>query len=121
MLGAMIDGGFDVFRMNFSHGRPADHKLVLDHTRRRGAGRGAGTAGAQGGVGFAGRARGEGAVAVAPGTREVRLGIALANMVSLTGNGLSDAEAAYTASQDIGLFEALAGGVVAGRDDLFEL
>lgn len=58
---------------------------------------------------FAERARDEAAVAIDPGTTEFRLGIALANMVSLTANGVGDAQAAYVASQDIGLFEGIAG------------
>ncbi len=58
---------------------------------------------------FAERARDSAAVAVDSGTSEFRLGIELANMVSLTTNGVGDAETAYTASQDIGLFEAFAG------------
>ena len=64
---------------------------------------------AESGVTFAGRARDAAAVAVDSGTSEFRLGIELTNMVSLTENGLRDAEAAYTASQDIALFEGLAG------------
>ncbi len=58
---------------------------------------------------FAERARDEAAVAVDSGTSEFRLGIALANMVSLTDGGVNDAEAAYVASQDIALLEAQAG------------
>ena len=58
---------------------------------------------------FAERARDAAAVAIDSGTSEFRLGIELANMVSLTANGLIDADAAYVASQDIALFEGNAG------------
>ena len=55
------------------------------------------------------RARDEALLVVTSGTSEFRIGIALANMVSLTQNGVNDAETAYVASQDIGLFEGIAG------------
>ncbi|MCH8964635.1 MAG: pyruvate kinase [Planctomycetes bacterium] len=44
MLGAMIDGGVDVFRLNFSHGTLAEHKQVLDRIRRLAAERDAAVA-----------------------------------------------------------------------------
>ncbi|MCH8199971.1 MAG: anti-sigma factor [Chloroflexi bacterium] len=66
-------------------------------------------AAAQTAIVFAERTRDEAVVAIDSGTSEFRLGIAIANMVSLTEDGVRDAEAAYTASQDIGLFEAIAG------------
>ena len=65
-------------------------------------------AAAQTAIVFAERARDAAAVVVDSGTSEFRLGIELANMVSLTQNGVSDAETAYVASQDVGLFEARA-------------
>ncbi|MCH8849123.1 MAG: hypothetical protein IIC32_09155, partial [Chloroflexi bacterium] len=74
-----------------------------------GDGADAAIAAAESGVGFAQRARDAAAVAVDSGTSEFRLGIELANMVSLTANGVGAAEAAYTSSQDIALFEGLAG------------
>ena len=58
---------------------------------------------------FAERAREEALLVVASGTSEFRVGKALDNMVSLTTLGVSDAEAAYIASQDIALFEGNAG------------
>ena len=66
-------------------------------------------AAAQTAIVFAERTRDEAVVAIDSGTSEFRLGIAIANMVSLTEDGVRDAEAAYTASQDIGLFEGNAG------------
>ena len=74
-----------------------------------GDGADAAIAAAESGVTFAERASAAAAVAVDSGTSEFRLGIELANMVSLTANGVSDAKAAYIASQDIALFEGLAG------------
>ncbi|MCH8847431.1 MAG: anti-sigma factor, partial [Chloroflexi bacterium] len=99
----VLNYGADLIKhAGFSKSAAADDESVGD-------GADAAIAAAQSGVGFAERARDEAAVAVASGTSEFRLGIALANMVSLTANGLSDAEAAYTSSQDIALFEGLAG------------
>ena len=55
------------------------------------------------------RARDEALLVVASGTSEFRVGIALSNQVSLTDRGMDDAGDAYTASQDMALFEGLAG------------
>ena len=72
---------------------------------------------AESAIASAERARDEALVAVTAGTSEFRMEVALSNQVSLTDSGVDDAEAAYTASQDIGLFEALAGGAPPGVGD----
>ena len=63
------------------------------------------------------RAR-ENALVVVSGASDFLIETALTNAVSLTGGGLDDAEAAYAASQDIGLFEGLAGQLPAVGDAL---
>jgi len=40
VLGAMVDAGMDVARLNFSHGRPEEHLARLETARRVAAGRG---------------------------------------------------------------------------------
>ncbi len=100
----VLNYGADLIKhAGFSKSAAADDESVGD-------GADAAIAAAETAIVFAERARDEAAVALDPGTsEEFRLGIALANMVSLTENGLRDAKAAYIASQDIALFEGLAG------------
>ncbi|MCH7607919.1 MAG: anti-sigma factor [Chloroflexi bacterium] len=99
----VLNYGADLIKhAGFSKSAAADDESVED-------GADAATAAAETAIVFAERARDAAAVAVDSGTTEFRLGIELANMVSLTGNGVRDAKAAYIASQDIALFEGLAG------------
>ena len=99
----VLNYGADLIKhAGFSKSAAADDASVGD-------GADAAIAAAETAIVFAERARDEAAVAVDPSTTEFRLGIALANMVSLTANGVGDAKAAYIASQDIALFEGLAG------------
>ncbi|MCH7718557.1 MAG: anti-sigma factor [Chloroflexi bacterium] len=99
----VLNYGADLIKhAGFSKSAAADDESVGD-------GADAAIAAAETAIVFAERARDAAAVAVDSGTSEFRLGIELANMVSLTANGVGDAKAAYIASQDIALFEGLAG------------
>ncbi len=99
----VLNYGADLIKhAGFAKGAAADDESVGD-------GADAAIEAAESGVTFAERASAAAAVAADSGTSEFRLGIELANMVSLTNNGVNAAEAAYTASQDMALFEGLAG------------